>query len=61
MALSLLGCFTLLGGFFELTVPDGQTALILTTLLLSAPTVYYAVEHLLLFTNHRLTHTKFLT
>jgi cation-transporting ATPase E len=45
-ALSLLGCFTLLGSFFELTVPNGQTVLILAALLLSAPTVYHAIDWL---------------
>ena len=46
-AVSLGVCFTVLGSFFELTVPDMQTALILTAVLLTTPTVYHAMTHLL--------------
>ena len=46
MALGLLICFTLLAGFFELTPRENRTDLIMTTLLIMTPTVFFAVQRL---------------
>ena len=44
MGLGLLGCFTLLGGFFQLQLGDSQTMLPMGTLLLMTPTVFLGVQ-----------------
>ncbi|MGN0998576.1 MAG: HAD-IC family P-type ATPase [Faecousia sp.] len=46
MAVGLAACFTLFSGFFELRITDGRTLLILLTLLLAVPTVFFAVKKL---------------
>ena len=44
MALALVGCFTFLGGLFELTTGSFEGALIMATLLIMTPTVFFAVQ-----------------
>lgn len=46
MALALVGCFTLLGGIFELNTGDFSTQLIMLTLLIMTPTVFFAVQRI---------------
>ncbi len=44
VALGLLGCFTLLGSFFELQAGDLTTVLVMLTLMIMTPTVFFAVQ-----------------
>ena len=44
MGVGLLGCFTLLGEFFQLQLGDNKTLLPLGTLLLMTPTVFFGVQ-----------------
>jgi hypothetical protein len=44
MALALLGCFTLLGGLLDLRIAGGKELLIMVTLLLMTPTVFFTVQ-----------------
>ena len=46
MALALLACFTLLQGFFELEPGNAQTGLVMATLLIMTPTVFFAMQRL---------------
>ena len=46
MAVALVGCFTLLGGIFELRVGSMAAALVMTTLLIMTPTVFFAMQRL---------------
>ena len=47
MAVALLGSFLLLGGFFELTITDPRSLLVLAVALLAAPTVFFVLSRLL--------------
>jgi cation-transporting ATPase E len=49
MAVALVGCFTLLRGFFELQLSGDRMLLILAALLLVTPTVFYLMNHLVNF------------
>lgn len=44
MAVALVGCFTLLGGLFELRVHSLSVELVMVTLLIMTPTVFFAVQ-----------------
>ena len=44
MTLALLGCFTLLGSLFELRTGDVETQLVMATLLIMTPTVFFAMQ-----------------
>ena len=44
MAVGLLGCFLLLGSFFQLQLGDSKTLLALGTLLLMTPTVFFGMQ-----------------
>ena len=44
MAVALLGCFTLLGSLFELRTGDVSTLLVMATLLIMTPTVFFAMQ-----------------
>ena len=44
MAAALVGCFTLLGGLFELRTESLAVQLIMATLLIMTPTVFFAVQ-----------------
>ena len=44
MALALVGCFTLLGGIFELRISSAAVLLIMATLLIMTPTVFFAIQ-----------------
>ena len=46
MALALLLCFTVLGSFLELNVTSPQAALVMVTLVIMTPTVFFAVQRL---------------
>ena len=46
MAIALVGCFTLLGEFFELQPGDAKTALVMATLLIMTPTVFFTMQRL---------------
>ena len=46
MALALAGCFTLLGGIFELYIESQTVILVLVTLLIMTPTVFFALERI---------------
>ena len=51
MAVALVGCFTLLGGIFELQLSDPQAFLALPALLLITPTVFFVMERLFRLTD----------
>ena len=44
MAAALVGCFVLLGGFFQLYLGDTRTLLAMGTLLLMTPTVFFGMQ-----------------
>ena len=44
MAIALLGCFTLLGSFFELQTGSSGVRLVMTVLLIMTPTVFFAIQ-----------------
>ena len=44
MALALVGCFTLLSGFLELSIGSREALLIMLTLVVMTPTVFFAVQ-----------------
>ena len=44
MAVALLGCFTLLGSFFELRTGDIGVRVVMATLLIMTPTVFFAIQ-----------------
>lgn len=46
MAVGLLVCFTFLSGLFDLRAGSIQTALVMATLLIMSPTVFFAVQRL---------------
>ena len=46
MAAALVGCFTLLGGVFELRIDSTAVLLIMATLLIMTPTVFFAIQRL---------------
>ncbi len=46
MATALVGCFTLLGGVFELQVGSMKAGLVMLTLLIMTPTVFFAIQRL---------------
>ena len=46
MAAALVGCFTLLGGIFELQVGSQAAGLVMLTLLIMTPTVFFAIQRL---------------
>ena len=46
MAAALVLCFTVLGGFLELQAGSVQTKLVMATLLIMTPTVFFAVQRL---------------
>ena len=46
MAVALVFCFTLLGGFFELHPTGGQASLVLISLMLATPVVFLALQWL---------------
>ena len=46
MAIALLGCFTLLGSFFELHTGDIGVRVVMVTLLIMTPTVFFAIQRL---------------
>ena len=47
MAAALLGSFLLLGGFFELTITDSRSLLVMATAMIAAPTVLFVMNRLL--------------
>ena len=46
MAAALVGCFTLLGGIFELHIESTPVILVMATLLIMTPTVFFAIQRL---------------
>lgn len=46
MAAALVGCFTLLGGIFELRIQSSAVLLIMATLLVMTPTVFFAIQRI---------------
>ena len=46
MAVALVGCFTLLGSFFELQASIPAVQLVMATLLIMTPTVFFAMQRL---------------
>jgi cation-transporting ATPase E len=46
MAAALVGCFTLLGGIFELRIQSPAVGLVMTTLLIMTPAVFFAVQRI---------------
>ena len=46
MAAALVGCFTLLGGIFELRIESAGVLLVMATLLIMTPAVFFAVQRL---------------
>ena len=46
MAAGLLICFTLLGGLFDLRAGSAATALVMATLLIMTPTVFFAIQRI---------------
>ena len=46
MAAALIGCFTLLGGIFELRIGSAAVLLVMATLLIMTPTVFFAIQRL---------------
>jgi len=46
MAAALIGCFTLLGGIFELHIGSSSTLLIMAVLLIMIPTVFFVIQRL---------------
>jgi len=46
MAAALIICFTLLGTFFELRAGEASTQLVMVTLLIMTPTVFFAIQRL---------------
>ena len=46
MAVALIGCFTLLGSFFELRASLKSVQLVMATLLIMTPTVFFAMQRL---------------
>ncbi len=46
MALGIVICFTLLGGFFDLRTGSIQAGLVMATLLIMTPTVFFAMQRL---------------
>jgi cation-transporting ATPase E len=46
MALGLVGCFTLLGGIFELRIHSPAVALVMLTLLIMTPAVFFAMQRM---------------
>jgi cation-transporting ATPase E len=46
MAVALLGCFTLLGSFFELHTGDTGVRVVMATLLIMTPTVFFAIQRI---------------
>lgn len=44
MALAMLGCFTLLGTFLELRTGEMETQIVMATLLLMTPTVFFTIQ-----------------
>ena len=44
MAIALLGCFTLLGSFFELQAGQVSVKLVMAVLLIMTPTVFFAIQ-----------------
>ena len=47
MTVAMLGCFTLLGGFFELQTGSPRVRLVMFVLLVMTPTVFFAVQRIL--------------
>ena len=46
MAAALIGCFTFLGGIFELHITAAATALVMATLVIMTPTVFFAIQRI---------------
>ena len=46
MAVALVGCFTLLRGFFELETGSAQIGLVMATLLIMTPTVFFTMQRI---------------
>ena len=46
MAVALVGCFTLLGSFFELHASMTGVRLVMAALLIMTPTVFFAIQRL---------------
>ena len=46
MAFALLGCFTLLGGLFDLRTGSAGATLVMVTLLIMTPTVFFAIQRI---------------
>jgi cation-transporting ATPase E len=46
MAVALVGCFTLLGGIFELHIRDTGPILVMATLLIMTPTVFFVMQRI---------------
>ena len=44
MAIALVGCFTLLGSFFELQTGNNAVRLVMAVLLIMTPTVFFAIQ-----------------
>ena len=44
MAVAMVACFTLLSGFFHLETGTAESTLILLTLVIMTPTVFFAVQ-----------------
>ena len=47
MVAALLGSFLLFGGFFELTITDSRSLLVMATAVIAAPTVFFVMNRLL--------------
>ena len=46
MAIALVGCFTLLGSFFELKAGQADVRLVMAVLLIMTPTVFFAIQRI---------------
>ena len=46
MAAGMVACFTLLGDFLDLRTWSGEVRLVMGTLLLMTPTVFFAIQRL---------------
>ncbi len=58
MAAALLGSFLLLGGFFELTITDSRSLLVMASALVAAPTVFFVISRLLTLTDKLIAKLK---
>ena len=58
MAVALLGSFLLLGSFFELTITDSRSLLVMASALVAAPTVFFVMGRLFALTDKLIAKLK---